>query len=151
MNKNIVAVMAVSTLGLVGAAAADGHLMWEANEGAYVYFVNLADGDTVTGPVLVQMGLSGMGVAPAGTDREGTGHHHLLVNRAPMGEGPDGNEEWLFGLLADENHIHYGGGQTEAVLELGPGTHTLQMVFGDAGHVPFGPQMVSEQITITVE
>ncbi|MEL6683891.1 MAG: DUF4399 domain-containing protein [Pseudomonadota bacterium] len=149
--KSLLGIATVATFGLGVAANADGHLAWEATEGAYVYFINLEDGDTVSGPVLVQMGLSGMGVAPAGTDREGTGHHHLLVNRAPMGEGPDGEEEWQFGLLADENHIHYGAGQTEAMLDLPAGTHTIQMVFGDAGHVPFGPQMVSEQITITVE
>ena len=148
MNK-FVAMAAIAGLGWSGAALADSHLMWEASEGAYVYFVNLEDGDVVSGPVLVQMGLNGMGVAPSGTEREGTGHHHILINRAPMGEGEDG--EWLFGLVADENHVHFGGGQTEVVLDLPAGTHTLQLVFGDAGHVPFGAQMVSEQITITVE
>ena len=133
------------------AAWADGHLAWTATEGAYVYFINLEDGDTVSGPVLVQMGVSGMGVAPAGTEREGTGHHHLLLNRPALGEGEYGEEEWLYGIPADDNHFHYGGGQTEATLDLPAGTHTLQMAFGDMNHVPFGPQMVSEVITITVE
>ena len=92
-----------------------------------------------------------MGVAPAGTEVEGTGHHHILINRPPLGEGEDGEDEWLYGLPADENHIHYGGGQTEAMLDLPAGTHTLQMVFGDMNHVPFGPQMVTAPITITVK
>ena len=131
-------------------AIADGHLAWPANEGASVYFINLEDGATVSSPVPVQMGVRGMGVAPAGTEREGTGHHHILVNRPLMGEGEDGGDEWLNGLPADDNHIHFGGGQTETTLELPPGTHTLQMVFGDMNHVPFGPQMVTPQITITV-
>ena len=51
------------------------------NPDAKVYFVNLSDGDTVTSPVTVVFGLSGMGVAPAGTEKENTGHHHLLVDR----------------------------------------------------------------------
>ena len=45
-----------------------------------VYFINLEDGDRVESPFLIQFGLSNMGVAPAGTDRKNTGHHHLLIN-----------------------------------------------------------------------
>ena len=45
-----------------------------------VYFINLEDGDIVESPFLIQFGLSGMGIAPAGTDRANTGHHHLLIN-----------------------------------------------------------------------
>ena len=76
--------------------------------GAKVYFVNLNDGDTVTSPVRVVFGLSGMGVAPAGTEKDKTGHHHIFLNRAPLGEGPDGAEELDFNIPADENHIHFG-------------------------------------------
>jgi len=150
MSLPFTAVVAAS-LALAGAAYADGHLAWPANDGAYVYFIDLEDGAKVNSPVLIRMGVSGMGVAPAGTEKEGTGHHHLLVNRAAMGEGEDGVEEWTYGVIADDNNIHYGGGQTEATLDLPSGAHTLQMVFGDMNHVPFGPQMVSEVITITVK
>jgi hypothetical protein len=143
--------VAAASLTFAGAVFADGHLAWPASEGAYVYFIDLEDGATVTSPVLVRMGVNGMGVAPAGTEKEGTGHHHILLNRPAMGEGEDGAEEWTYGVAADDNHIHYGGGQTETTLDLEPGTHTLQMVFGDMNHVPFGPQMVTEVITITVE
>lgn len=149
--KKLLFATAMATLGTAGAAFADGHLAWPATEGAYVYFIDLEDGATVTSPVLVRMGVSGMGVAPAGTEREGTGHHHILLNRPPNGEGEFGEEEWLYGIPADDNHIHYGGGQTEAMLDLPAGTHSLQLVFGDMNHVPFGPQMVTEVITITVE
>ena len=45
-----------------------------------VYFINLQDGDEVKSPFLVQFGLSGKGVAPAGIDVPNTGHHHLLIN-----------------------------------------------------------------------
>ncbi len=122
-----------------------------APEGARVYFVNLADGQTVTSPVTVVFGLSGMGVAPAETDRENTGHHHLLINRAPFGEGEYGAEELELALPADDNHKHFGGGQTEVTLDLPPGSHTLQLVLGDKGHVPHDPPVVSEVITITVQ
>jgi len=120
-------------------------------DGARVYFVNLDDGATVSSPVTVVFGLEGMGVAPAGTEKENTGHHHLLLNRAPLGEGEFGEEEFIYGLPADENHMHFGGGQTQTTLELTPGEHTLQLVLGDMGHVPHDPPVMSEQITIVVE
>ena len=118
--------------------------------GAEVYIVNLEDGATVTSPVTVVFGLRGMGVAPAGVEREGTGHHHMLLNRPPFGEA-DGDDVILAdGIPADENHFHYGAGQTEATFELDPGDHTMQLVLGDHFHVPHDPPVVSTQITITV-
>lgn len=119
--------------------------------GASVYFINLEDGTMVSSPVKVMFGLSGMGVAPAGTEKENTGHHHLLVNRAPLGEGEEGAEELNYSLPADENHVHFGGGQTETTLELAPGEHTLQLVLADQNHIPHNPPIASEVITITVE
>ena len=119
--------------------------------GAKVYFVNLNDGDTVTSPVRVVFGLSGMGVAPAGTEKDKTGHHHIFLNRAPLGEGPDGAEELDFNIPADENHIHFGGGQTEVALDLPTGSHTLQLVLGDMNHIPHDPPVASQRITITVK
>jgi hypothetical protein len=116
-----------------------------APEGARVYFVNLKDGDTVSSPVTVVFGLEGMEVAPAGTEKENTGHHHLLVNATL--EGAALTES----IPADENHIHFGGGQTETTLELPAGTHTLQLVLGDHFHVPHVPPVTSERITITVK
>lgn len=122
-----------------------------APDGASVYFVNLADGATVSSPVKVVFGLSGMGVAPAGTEKENTGHHHLFVDRPPFGEGEDGADEADYNIPADDNHIHFGGGQTEVSIDLTPGTHTLQMVLGDKDHIPHNPPIVSDVITITVE
>ncbi|MGH1412059.1 MAG: DUF4399 domain-containing protein [Pelagimonas sp.] len=122
-----------------------------APEGAMVYFANVADGDTVSSPVTVIFGLSGMGVAPAGVEKEATGHHHLLIDRPPLGMGEDGKEEMMMGLPSDENHRHFGGGQTQVTLDLAPGKHTLQLVMGDAGHVPHSVPVASDVITITVE
>ncbi|AHD01824.1 DUF4399 domain-containing protein [Leisingera methylohalidivorans] len=121
------------------------------NPEAKVYFANIQDGDSVSSPLTLVFGLSGMGVAPSGVEKDFTGHHHLLIDRPPLGEGEDGADELNFGLPSDDNHLHFGGGQTEVTLELPPGRHTLQLVLGDAGHVPHVTPVVSELITITVE
>ncbi len=115
-----------------------------APEGAKVYFISPADGETVSSPVIVRFGLSGMGVAPAGTAKEHTGHHHLLidVDEVPALDKP---------LPSDDNHKHFGGGQTETSIELAPGKHTLQLLLGDMGHIPHEPPVMSEKITIEVK
>lgn len=118
---------------------------------AQVFFINLEDGDTVASPVTVMFGLSGMGVAPAGTEKENTGHHHLLLNRPPLGQGEYGAEELEYGLPADDNHIHFGGGQTQVTLDLPSGEHTMQLVMGDLNHVPHLTPVTSDLITITVK
>jgi len=112
---------------------------------AKVYFIGLEDGATVKSPVTIHFGLKGMGVAPAGVEMENTGHHHLLVNSELTGE--ELNEP----IPADDNHVHFGGGQTETTIELEPGEHTLQLVLGDWSHFPHDPPVMSERISITVE
>ncbi|MEM8628398.1 MAG: DUF4399 domain-containing protein [Pseudomonadota bacterium] len=119
--------------------------------GASVYFIGLEDGATVSSPVTVRFGLSGMGVAPAGIEKAKTGHHHLFINRPDLGEGEDGADELDNSLPADENHVHFGGGQTEAKIELPAGTHTLQLVLADHNHIPHATPVKSERITITVK
>ncbi len=136
------------TIAAFGTALAQGT---PSPDGARVYFVNLSDGDTVSGPVKVIFGLSGMGVAPAGIALKNTGHHHLLVDRAPMGEGDSGAAELSVPIPADDSHRHFGGGQTETTVELPAGTHTLQLVVGDFLHIPHSPPVMSEVITITVQ
>jgi len=111
-------------------------------QGAAVYIVSPANGETVTSPVKVVFGLSGMGVAPAGTDKKNTGHHHLLV---------DGKKLPAMDQRMGKGVKHFGGGQTETVLELAPGKHTLQLILGDKGHVPHQPPVVSEVVTIVVK
>lgn len=114
-------------------------------EGTEVYFIAPADGDTVETTFTVRMGLRGMGVAPAGVDVGNTGHHHLLVN-TPLDELDLGA-----GLPFSEGTRHFGGGQTEASLQLPAGEHTLQLLFMDYRHLSFDPPVVSDVITITVE
>jgi hypothetical protein len=113
-----------------------------APDGAVAYIVEPADGATVSSPVRVVFGLSGAGVAPAGVDQAGTGHHHLLVDAdLPPLSAP---------IPADDNHRHFGAGQTETTLELAPGSHTLQLLLGDQIHVPHEPPIMSARITIEV-
>lgn len=109
---------------------------------AEVYFINLKNGDVLANPVRVQFGLRGMGIAPAGTEKEGTGHHHLLVNVTQV----DINNP----LPTDDKHRHFGLGQTEVTLTLPPGQHTLQLLLGDHNHIPHHPPVLSERITVTV-
>jgi hypothetical protein len=108
-----------------------------------VYFVSPADGERVTSPVTIRFGLRGMGVAPAGVQSPNTGHHHLLIDIDTL--PPDS-----LPLPATEQVRHFGLGQTEAEIALEPGEHTLQLVLGDALHIPHQPPVRSEKITITV-
>ncbi len=110
--------------------------------GAEVYFISPADGAVVKSPVTVRFGLDGMGMAPTGIAREDLGHHHLIVD-SPL---PDHS----LPIPSDAHHHHFAEGQTETILELDPGTHTLQLVMGDASHLPLEPPIISEQISITV-
>ncbi len=121
------------------------------NADASVYFVNLADGDTVSSPVKVVFGLSGMGVAPAGTEVDITGHHHLFIDRPALGEGAEDAELLENGIPSDEHHVHFGKGQTETSVDLTPGAHSLQLVLGDLYHVPHSDPVTSQVISITVE
>ncbi|MDR2212668.1 MAG: DUF4399 domain-containing protein [Pseudomonadales bacterium] len=110
---------------------------------AKVYILSPANGATVESPFTVVFGLSGMGVAPAGIEFENAGHHHLLIDT-------DLPANLSLPLPADEQHVHFGKGQTEASITLPPGQHTLQLVLGDHLHIPFDPPVVSEKITVTV-
>ncbi len=110
---------------------------------AKVYFIWPSDGQVIPGGAFwVRMGLSNAGIAPAGVDVPNTGHHHLLVDTdLPPLDAPIPN---------DKHHLHFGAGQTEARLELPPGRHTLQLLLGDASHIPDDPPVISEKITIIV-
>jgi uncharacterized protein DUF4399 len=50
----------------------------------------------------------------------------------------------------DFNHLHFGAGQTEAIVTLSPGRHTLQLLLGDENHVPHNPPIMSKPIRVYV-
>jgi hypothetical protein len=109
---------------------------------ASVYFVEPKDGAVVKSKFKVKFGVKGMRVKPAGEIEMGTGHHHLIINSTPIGKDQV--------IPADEKHIHYGNGQTEAKLDLKPGEYTLTLQFADGKHMAYGPMMTSS-IKITVK
>ena len=111
--------------------------------GAKLYFISPDAGSKIASQVTVRFGLSGIGVAPAGVVKENTGHHHLLIDVTAL---PPMDQP----LPNDEKHRHFGGGQTEVTLELAPGSHTLQLILGDANHIPHNPPILSEKITVEV-
>jgi len=135
--------LAIAAATLLTSAAAQAQTA--APAGATVYFINLKDQDTVTNPFKVQFGLAGMGVAPAGVEKDRTGHHHLLIDTKLS------DEEAKAPITVDAQHMHFGGGQTETTLTLPPGQHTLQLVLGNWSHIPFSPLVASPVITITVK
>jgi hypothetical protein len=140
LRSALVAAFVTTAISMTPALAQD---RTPAPEGAEVYIISPSDGETVSSPVTVRFGLSGLGVAPAGTEKENTGHHHLIVDAdLPAFDQP---------IPADDNHIHFGGGQTETTVELESGEHSLQLIMGDWSHIPHEPPIYSEQITITVE
>ena len=107
-----------------------------------VYFINLEDGDELKSPFLIQFGLSGKGIAPAGIDIDNTGHHHLLINQNEI--------NYSMPIPSSDQHLHFGLGQTETMLNLPLGKHKLQLVLGDKFHIPHDPPLISEIIEITV-
>jgi len=111
---------------------------------AMLYIIWPPDGQVIKGGKLwVRMGLRNAGVAPKGVCTPNTGHHHLLIDT----DLPPFDQE----IPSDRQHIHFGGGQTEARLEdLSPGEHTLQLLLGDCHHVPHDPPLYSKKITIIV-
>lgn len=115
-----------------------------AAKNAYVYVGWPNDGEVIRAHRFpVWFGLRNMGIAPAGVEKANTGHHHLIID-APL---PPFDRE----IPADKNHLHFGAGQSQAVIELSPGTHTLQLLMGDHEHVPHNPPVYSRKITIEVK
>lgn len=107
-----------------------------------VYFINLEDGIKTTSPVFIQFGLSGKGIAPAGINMPNTGHHHLLINVDEI--------DFSKPIPSSKNHLHFGAGQSEALINLPEGEHTLQLLLGDMQHKPHSPPLISEKIKITI-
>ncbi|WP_020656884.1 DUF4399 domain-containing protein [Massilia niastensis] len=112
---------------------------------AYCYIGWPSDGAVLPAgkPFRVWFGLRFMGVAPKGVAAENTGHHHLLIDT----ELPPAGQV----IPSDRNHLHFGAGETETMLELPPGKHTLQLLMGDENHVPHTPPVASRKITITIK
>jgi hypothetical protein len=147
-SKTVKSLATLLLVGLVGGGVASAQAQrtggpTPSGPGAQVYFIDLKDGATVPAKLKLYFGLRNMGIAPAGSDRENSGHHHLLIDsELPPLDKPIPN---------DFNHLHFGGGQTEAEITLKPGQHTLQLLMGDKDHVPHAPPVMSQRIRVRVE
>jgi hypothetical protein len=107
-----------------------------------VDFLNLRDGDQVSNPIRVVFKASGIRTEPAGEFKEGSGHHHLLINQPYIEKGNT--------IPADSNHLHFGKAQTETELNLSAGVHTLTLQFADGYHRSYG-KALSKTIQIEVK
>lgn len=141
MLARLSAIIAIVGLFSIGPAVAE---LTPAPKNARVYIIWPPDGQVIYGGKLwVRMGLRNAGVAPKGVELPNIGHHHLLIDT----DLPPLDQE----IPSDRNHLHFGGGQTEArLVDLPPGKHTLQLLLGDHDHTPHDPPIYSEKITITV-
>jgi uncharacterized protein DUF4399 len=113
--------------------------------GAKVSILEPKDGATVASPVTVKFGAEGVEIAKAADGiKENSGHHHLLLDldQMPAMDQP---------LPSNEHILHFGQAQTEISINLASGKHTLQLLLGDAKHVPHNPPVMSKKITITVK
>jgi hypothetical protein len=142
LPRAILAAAALATA-LAAPAAIAGTTPAPANAYAYIGYPN--DGQTLPAgkPFKVWFGLRYMGVAPRGVKFPNTGHHHLLIDV----DLPPMDQE----IPSDRNHLHYGAGETETMIELPPGKHTLQLLMGDDKHIPHNPPVYSKKITIYVK
>jgi hypothetical protein len=107
-----------------------------------VSFVEPTDGATVSSPFKVKFAVNGMEVKPAGDMAANTGHHHLVINGAPVKAGES--------VPFDATHLHFGKGQTETDVTLPPGQYRLTMQFANGAHQSYG-EALSKTIKITVK
>ena len=111
--------------------------------GAEVYIIWPNDGQVIPGGEFwLRMGARGIGICPAGVKMANVGHHHVIID-TPL---PPLDQE----IPNDQNHRHFGGGQTEARIQLPPGRHTIQLLMADQDHVPHDPPLYSKVITVIV-
>ena len=104
--------------------------------GAKVFFKNLKNGETVSSPLKVEMGVEGIRLDTAGAIVAGSGHHHLLID---AGDSiPSGQV-----VPKDSTHLHFGKAQSSAEIKLTPGEHTLTLQYADGIHRSYGARLAA--------
>lgn len=122
--------------------AAEMPAMPEVPENAKVFFVNLKDGQSVTSPIKIEMGVEGMRLDTAnGILKPASGHHHILIGMDSISTGTV--------VPKDSVHLHFGNAQTSAEVTLSPGKHILALQFADAMHRSYGTKLTSK-VTVFV-
>ncbi len=105
-----------------------------------VFFVTPSEGELVSNPVEIEMGAENFVIEGAGQVVSGAGHFHLMINVPCVSPGET--------IPRDEQHLHFGNGDTAASLDLDPGTYRLCLQAGDGLHTALD---LTDEITITVE
>lgn len=113
----------------------------------HVFFVSPPNNATISQNSVLQFGVVGATVTPAGQHigDSSRGHHHLVIDGKPIPRGQV--------VPADKTHIHFGKGQTQVdvqSLNIAPGVHTLTLQFADGAHRSLGPEL-SKTISITID
>ena len=111
--------------------------------GAKVFFRNLKDGQHVSSPLKVEMGVEGISLDTAGAIKAASGHHHLLI---------DAGDSLASGTVVpkDSTHLHFGKAQKETTVTLSPGKHKLTLQYADGIHRSYGGQL-SKSISVNVK
>lgn len=94
--------------------------------GGSVSLVSPSDGDTVAGSVELVMAADGITIEEAGEVNDGAGHFHVIADAGCLDAGS--------AIGKDADHVHFGGGQSDGVIHLGPGEHGLCLQIGDGVH-----------------
>ena len=110
---------------------------------AKVFFVNLKDGQTVTSPLKVEMGVTGMSIDSSGPIKPASGHFHILIDAG------DSTEAGVV-VPKDSTHLHFGNAQKETTLNLTPGKHKLALQIADGMHRSYGGKLATS-ITVDVK
>ena len=129
----------------VTATVSDNTPLPEIPSNARVFFVNLKDGQTVSSPLRVEMGVEGLTVDSVNVGlKAGSGHHHLLIDVDSI------PTKVMVPPTDSVRHYHFGNAQTSAEIKLTPGKHVLVLQFADALHRSFGTRLTS-RITVDVK
>ena len=135
----VLALAAACSALLLSACAMPGSMAEPAQSVSLLEPVN---GATVPTTFKVRFGVKGMAVAPAGEIVANSGHNHLLINRSSVPAGQS--------VPFDDQHKHFGTGQTETMVTLPPGQYTLTSQFANGAHQSYGTPM-SSTIRVTVK
>jgi hypothetical protein len=112
-------------------------------DGAQVSILKPLDGEVVNQTFRVKFDIKHFDLAPAGTYKINTGHHHLIIDaELPNLDSP---------IPSNSNYLHFGKAQEYTDITLLPGKHTLQLLLGDGNHMPHEKPIYSEPIEIEVK
>lgn len=110
---------------------------------ASVDITSPGEGDSVTLPITLTLGATGVEVVPASGQREeGKGHHHLVIDGDVPADGAP--------LPQPPVVYHLGNGASDKVLDsLPPGPHRVIAVFASGDHVAM-PNVKRDTLTFIV-